>query len=190
MAGSSKLAKAVWCPLLRPTDDMNKKITQFSSAVALLLASIVLICSVHGQPNQAQPQRANCVNNLKMIDLALRVWEGNHNDDFPWNVSTNAGGVKELIGLDENNLITNAWRVFEVMSNELSDPAALVCSNDIKKAPARDFGNLTASNVTYRIHVIPTLTPGQTIDLKSPLIICPTDGNVLYYDESIKIRKL
>ena len=33
-------------------------------------------------------QRINCVNNLKQVGLAFRIWEGDNNDKYPMAVST------------------------------------------------------------------------------------------------------
>src|SRR5881409_1701603 len=33
-----------------------------------------------------------CVNNLKQIDLGLRIWAGDHGDKYPWHLNMNDEG--------------------------------------------------------------------------------------------------
>jgi hypothetical protein len=96
---------------------MEKNITRILVAMAVATAAVLAVLSVRGQPDQPRIMRVTCENNLKMISLSLGIWESDHGDDFPWNVSTNAGGVKELIGADKDGFATNAWLAFQVMSN-------------------------------------------------------------------------
>ena len=63
-------------------------------------------------------QRITCVNNLKQIGLAFRTWEIDHDGQFPFNVSTNAGGTVELCARGTDGFATNAALHFQVMSNE------------------------------------------------------------------------
>ena len=70
---------------------------------------------------RATGDRIQCNNNLKQIGLAYRVWEGDNNDKFPMAVSQTNGGTMELI------TGPNAWRHYQVMSNELSTPWVLTC---------------------------------------------------------------
>jgi hypothetical protein len=73
---------------------------------------------------KARSSKINCVNNLKQVALAFRIWAGDNQDRFPMQVSTNDGGTREWIGGP------NAWRHFMVMSNELNTPKLLCCPND------------------------------------------------------------
>src|ERR1700722_10323271 len=68
--------------------------------------------------------RITCVNNLKEMSLAARIWEGDHQDHYPMTVSNTNGGAMEQASLG------NVAAVFEVMSNELSTPKILVCPAD------------------------------------------------------------
>jgi len=87
-------------------------------------------------------KRINCVNNLKQDGLAFRLWEGDNGDKYPMAVSTNKGGTMEYA---EDG---NAFRHFQVMSNELSTPKILVCPAD-DRTPAANFAKLKNKNVSY-----------------------------------------
>lgn len=88
-----------------------------------------------------------CVNNLKHVGLAFRVWDGDAKDGFPMRYATNAGGTQQYITGG------NAFRHFQIMSNELdSDVKILVCPADNRLA-AKDFTSLTSSNVSYFVAV-------------------------------------
>jgi hypothetical protein len=170
---------------------MAKNIIRVIVAVALVAAVAITIGSVRSQNDQdhARKLEINCVNNLRHIGLSLRIWSGDNNSEYPWNVSTNAGGVKEIVGADKEGFITNAWMVFQVMANELNSPKVLVCPDDKTKTPAVDFAHLTASNVTYRLHVVPDMASDKLEDSKIPLVVCPIDGGVVYYNGDYKGSK-
>ncbi|MDB6020761.1 MAG: type secretory pathway, pseudopilin PulG [Pedosphaera sp.] len=88
--------------------------------------------------------RIKCVSNLKMVGLAFRIWSGDNNDLFPMGVYTNATGAP---------LFTNsasAFRYFQVMSNELSNPQVLICPLDTKRRAATNFTtDFNGSNISF-----------------------------------------
>ena len=131
-------------------------------------------------------QHITCVNNLKQIGLAFRTWEIDHDGQFPFNVSTNAGGTMELCATGADGFDSNAALHFQVMSNELSTPRILVCPKDWSRKPAAGFASLQASNVTYRVR------SGTNINETIPtevLALCPIHGNILHCDGSVTVVK-
>jgi hypothetical protein len=127
-----------------------------------------------------------CRNNLAQIGLSFRTWAIDNGDQFPFNVSTNAGGTRELCARGSDGFDSNAAAHFKVMSNELSTPLLLVCPNDWSSKPAAGFSSLQASNVSYRLH------SGTNLNESNPtaaLVLCPFDGNTLYCDGSITAGK-
>jgi competence protein ComGC len=96
-------------------------------AVIAILAAILLPALASAK---RKAQRINCVNNLKQDGLAFRIWEGDNGDKYPMAVSTNKGGTMEYA---EDG---NAFRHFQVMSNELSTPKILICPADDRTAAA------------------------------------------------------
>ena len=128
-------------------------------------------------------QEVNSVNNLKEISLAIRMWEQDNNNQYPWNVSQRFGGVQEVCGTDANGFETNPVAIFEVMSNELGTPKILVCPDDPNKQPAVDFASLTTNNISYLLRTGPNVNnanPGEV------LAVDPINGYVLHCDGSVQ----
>ncbi len=69
----------------------------------------------------------SCVNNLKQVGLAFKVWALDNNDHFPMQVGVTNGGTMELVNAG------NVWPHFLVMSNELSTPKILFCPREADK---------------------------------------------------------
>ena len=108
-------------------------------AVIAILAAMLLPALASAK---RKSKRINCVNNLKQDGLAFRLWEGDNGDKYPMAVSTNKNGTMEYA---EDG---NAFRHFQVMSNELSTPKILVCPADDRTAAA-SFARLKNQNVSY-----------------------------------------
>ena len=120
-----------------------------------LLVSLAMIAVLVGLllPALARPgksPRIKCVNNLKNIGLAFRIFATDHQDRFPMQVSTNEGGSMEFT--DDGV----AFRHFLAMSNELSTPKIIVCPADSKRQPALSFSAVRPANVSY---FVPLDTP-------------------------------
>ena len=135
----------------------------------------------HGQSIKS----ISCVNNLKEVGLAFKSWAADHNGQFPFNVSTNAGGTLELCARGPDGYDRNAVLHFMVMSNELTIPRVLFCPSDSKRSFALSFQNLQAANVTY------LLRTGPGVNETNPavvLAVCPIHNNVLLTDGSVQRR--
>jgi hypothetical protein len=81
--------------------------------------------------------------NLKQINAAFRLWESDHNDQYPMSVSVTNGGAMELIETG------NVAAVFQVMSNELSTTKILVCPSDPGRTFATNWSDLNSSHLSY-----------------------------------------
>ena len=82
--------------------------------------------------------RIKCVNNLKNLGLAARIFATDNDGKFPWQVPIAKGGSMEEIG--NTNRI---WRHFQVLSNELSTPWILLCRTDPR------LSKLNTSGMTF-----------------------------------------
>jgi len=121
-------------------------------AVVAVVAAIVLgRVSVQRRPATI----IGCVNNLKQVGLATRIFATDNDDHFPARLSTNGGGSLEY-GAE-------AFAHFMVMSNELSTPGILVCTKDNRVA-ASDFATFGNSNLSYFVSLdAGELEPGMIL---------------------------
>jgi hypothetical protein len=134
-------------------------------------------------PVASRAQGFMCENNLKLIGLAFRTWALDHDDQFPFNVSTKAGGSKEHCVLGSDGFDQNAALHFKVLSKELLDSKYLVCPADAAKQPALDFSTLEARNVSYQLRSgtnISDTAPGEI------LAICPIHKHTLRCDGAVE----
>ena len=115
--------------------------------IAVLAVLAALLLPAIGTHNHRSP-RISCVNNLKQVGLAYRIWAGDNNDKYPMQISitdTNGGGTMELVADGEN-----AWLNYLVMSNELSTPKILICPADTKRfPPATSFSAELVGKTSY-----------------------------------------
>jgi hypothetical protein len=152
--------------------------------VMLLAVGIVVMVGFAyvNRPSRGMAARINCINNLKQIGLAYRLWGGDNGDKYPAQVSTNAGGTMELVA---SGIV---FPHFAVMSNELSTPKIILCPNDSKRTAGTNFNTLSDANVSYFAvpeadESNPTLwlsgdrnLATNGVALKSGLFTMPTNG--------------
>jgi hypothetical protein len=155
-----------------------------SILISLVILPAMLLPALSRAKGRAQ--EINCSNNLKQVGLAFRTWALDHNDQFPFNVSTNSGGTAELNEPDEEGIDKNAAVSFQVLSNELSTTRILVCPAD-NKTPAPNFADLQDENISY---ILRSGTNVTDINPEEVLARCPIHNNVLRCDGSVqKVRK-
>jgi hypothetical protein len=96
--------------------------------------------------NKKRAQKISCENNLKQVALAVKVWAGDNNDKYPMALSITNGGAMEWM------LTSNAWKVFGVMSNELTTPKIIYCPQDaLHGRPATNFTDDLQHQISYFI---------------------------------------
>jgi len=107
---------------------------------------------------KGKAQTIQCVNNMKQVGLAARIWSTDHNEKLPPD--------------------------FLTMSNELSSPKILVCPGDRSKTTAANWSQFDPNqNVTYEF-LTPNAKEGDV--LNQTTFRCPIHGNIGLGDGSVQ----
>jgi prepilin-type processing-associated H-X9-DG protein len=120
--------------------------------VAVLITAAMVFLPTIMRPPRGTGSRINCVNNLKQLGLAYKIWELDNGDRLPFHVSVTNGGAMEPA------MAGNPALVFEVMSNELSTPKILLCPRDGIRRAATNFLTLRSTNLSYFVGLEATNT--------------------------------
>ena len=109
------------------------------------------------QSMKDKASRIMCVNNLKQLGLAVRIWETDHGDQFPPDVLSlrnEAGGSTKL----------------------------LVCPADSSRQAAESWAVLSPANISYEY----LAASGNPTEPQRVMFRCPIHGNVALCDGSVQ----
>lgn len=124
--------------------------------IVVVVIVVVMMAIPTGRKEKGSTGRIKCVNNLKNVGLAFRIFATDNGDLFPMALSMNAGGTLELTNAIE------VFRHFQVMSNELSTPKILVCPTDSRQE-ATNWSGLRNKNLSYFIGLNSSRTQPQSL---------------------------
>lgn len=111
--------------------------------VVCIIAALFISFLVWASRAKAHALRMSCVNNIKQCALGALVWTGdNQEGQFPMAVSNKLGGTLDWISDG------NAFRHFQVMSNELSTPMVAYCPADTR-VRATNFTYFANENISF-----------------------------------------
>jgi len=127
-------------------------------AIIAILAGMLLPALAKAK---AKAQRIKCVNNLKNVGLAARVFATDNGDRYPWLIDTNEGGSAQAAVVGALGA-QNVYLHFAAMSNELSTPKIVTCPSD-NVVDATNFNALRNVNISYFIGLDSDETQPQSL---------------------------
>lgn len=149
---------------------LNHRGLTLLETMVVILSLFILTLTLLATLNAPRLKTAiGCINQLKRIGSAFSVWAGDHHDRYPMSVSVTNGGAMELATQGD------AEALFEVLSNQLSTPKALVCPADKNRPTATNLhARISARNASYFVNVDST----------------PTDPQILSGDDNFELHGL
>jgi len=149
----------------RCSNQRNRALTLTEVVVVFgLLVLLALMLAPAIDKTRPKAYRIICLNSLKQVGLACKVWAGDNGDKYPMQVSVTNGGTMEWIATG------NVAACFQVMSNELSTPRVLYCPADIGQIAATNFTtDFNNGKISYFI--------GLDADPSEPQMLLSGDDN-------------
>jgi hypothetical protein len=123
-------------------------------AVPATLAAMILPALAKAK---ARAQQIACVNNMKQLGLAAKMWATDNKDMYPQN--------------------------FLTMSNELNNPRVLICPADAAHPAAATWSSFTSANCSYEF----LAAGATDTEPNRVVFRCPIHGSVTLGDGSVQV---
>lgn len=136
----------------------NKKIGAFTLIELLVVIAIIAILASMLLPALARAkqkaQRISCVNNMKQVGTAYRVWENDNGDKYPQSQTVSQGGFNDLLTSSASDG-KYAYLAYTIMQNEMGQsPKVVMCPSDDRTANTNFFpgtGNQPTPSASFNL---------------------------------------
>ena len=149
-------------------------------AIIAILAGLLLPALSQAK---AKARRIECMNNLRQIGIALRLWATDNDGHFPWEEYVSDGGTRTAMNSPINWFQAAGagqaadpeyapWiEHFRSCSNEMVTPKILVCPTDKAKTPGDEWPRITGNdNASYFV--------GTSAKESEPQALLSGEGNL------------
>jgi type II secretory pathway pseudopilin PulG len=140
---------------------MKQKATRHLSAftliemltlIAIVMALAAMLLAMSTSSHSRRRNYFGCMNNLKEIGTAYRLWAGDHGDLVPSQQSVASNGWRDYLA--DANQGSKCWMNYATMANELGQsPKLVVCPNDERQAALTFTNDFDNTHVSYFVGV-------------------------------------
>ena len=169
---------------MKPTVNQRRTAFTRTDLIVVIFVFVLLFWGIESMTATAgakrKAQRISCLNNLKEIGAAYRLWAGDHDGHTPALESVSKGGWSDFLTNADQGAI--CWTNYSIMQNELrQSPKLVMCPADDRASAAQFITNAVSndphnqyfqnnSNLAYFV--------GVSANIKSPRSILAGDRNL------------